>query len=118
MHQVICIGNVSAEAAGEELFLNLTTILHIARGHATGWPNCASGDGTGEISRKQATMVSFGINSIRAKYNTLNYCVGAVENQDIYARAWDGIENTYFALMYEWKCCDMTYNHCSVCALI
>jgi hypothetical protein len=121
VHQVFCIGNVSAEAAGEELFLNLTTvwsILHIARGHASGWPNCASGDGTGKISRKQATMISFGINSIPAKYNTINYCVGAVENQDIYTRAWDGIEKTYFALMEQWKCCAMTYNHCGVCALV
>ncbi len=41
----------------------------------------------GKMSRKQATMIGFGINSILAKFNTLNYCVGAVENEDIYAGA-------------------------------
>jgi hypothetical protein len=44
LHQVFCIGNVALEAAGEELFLNISivwSILHIARGHGSGWPNCA-----------------------------------------------------------------------------
>jgi hypothetical protein len=78
VHEVFCIGNVNPEAAGEEIFLNLTTawsIFHIARGFISGWPICVSGDGTGKISKKQVTMISFGINSIPAKFNTLNYCV-------------------------------------------
>ena len=47
-HEVFCIGNVSPAAAGEEIFLNLTTawsIFHIARGFISGWPICVSGDG-------------------------------------------------------------------------
>ena len=105
VHEVFCIGNVNPEAAGEEIFLNLTTtwsIFHIARGFISGWPICVSGDGTGKISRKQATMVGFGINSIPAKFNTLNYCVGAVENEDIYVRAWEGVQGTFFAFMEKW----------------
>ena len=43
-----------------------------------------SGDGAGKISEKQATMISFCINSIPVKYNTMNYCIGAVENEDIF----------------------------------
>ena len=121
VHEVLCIGNVAPAAAGEEIFLNLSTIwsiLHIARGHVSGWPNCASGDGTGKISAKQVTMISFGINSVPAKYNTLNYCVGAVEKEELLKKAWEGIEATYFALMDNWKCCDMAYSTCGTCALI
>ena len=95
---MFCIGNVSPEAAGEEIFLNLTTawsIFHIARGYISGWPICVTGDGTGKISKKQATMIGFGINFIPAKFNTLNYCVGAVENEDIYTRAWEGVQGTF-----------------------
>ena len=120
-HEVFCIGNVSPEAAGEEIFLNLATcwsILHIARGHVAGWPNCLSGDGTGKVSKRQVTMVSLGINSIPAKFNTLNYCIGPVENQDLFTQAWDGVEKTYFAFMNKWKCCNMSYAHCGVCAMI
>ena len=86
VHEVFCIGNVAVAAAGEEIFLNLSTIwsiLHIARGHVSGWPNCPSGDDTGKISKKQVTMISFGIKSVLAKYNTLNYCVGAVKDVDL-----------------------------------
>ena len=60
MHQVFCISNVELEAAGEELFLNVTTIgstLHIARGNISGWANCASGDVTCKISKRQGTMI-------------------------------------------------------------
>jgi len=120
-HEVFCIGNVSPEAAGEEIFLNVTTfwsIMHIARGHVSGWPNCLSGDGTGKVSRHQVTMVSLGINSIPAKFNALNFCIGPVENQDLFTRAWDGVEKTYFAFMNKWKCCNMSYAHCGTCALI
>ena len=70
------------------------SIMNIARGHLSGWMNCASGDGTGKISKKQCTMISFGINSVPAKYNTLNYCVSAVENEDLFKKAWDGTEAT------------------------
>ena len=98
---MFCIGNVSLDAAGEEIFLNLTTawsIFHIERGFISGWPICVSGDGTGKISKKQVTMIGFGINSIPAKFNTLNYCVSAVENEDIYIRAWQGVQGTFSLL--------------------
>ncbi len=65
-------------------------------------------------------MISFGVNSISAKFNTLNYCVDAVENQDIFTRAWEGVTWTYFALLENWVCsgCGMSANHCCICALI
>jgi hypothetical protein len=56
-------------------------------------------DETGKLSEKQATMVSFGIISIPAKYNILNCTVGPVENQDLFLRAWQGIKATWYALM-------------------
>jgi len=120
-HQVICIGNVSPEAAGEELFLNVSTIwsvLNISRGLASGWPNILCGDGTGKLSRHEATMLSFGITSIPAQFNTLNYCLGPVENCDLYTQSWDGVKTTWNALMKNWLCCDISYAHCLVCALI
>jgi hypothetical protein len=120
-HEVFCIGNVSPEAAGEEIFLNVATvwsILNLGRGLASGWPNVLCGDGTGKVSKYQVTMVSFGITSIPAKFNTLNYCIGPVENCDLYTQSWDGVKSTWYALMNDWKCCDMSYQHCGVCALI
>ena len=63
-------------------------------------------------------MVSFGINSIPAKFNTLNYCIGPVENGDLYIKSWDGVESTWYAIMLKWKCCQLSYAHCRVCALI
>jgi hypothetical protein len=77
-HKVICIGNVAPECAGEEIFLNVTTVWSIlnhdlGRGLQSSRPNRLSGDGTGKISSRQVTFVSFGINSIHAKLNTLNY---------------------------------------------
>ncbi len=91
-HQVIFIGNVSPDAAGEELFLNFATIcsiLNISRGLESGWPNTLCDDGTGKLSRRQATMLSFGITSIPGQFNTLNYCLGPVENCDLYTQSWD-----------------------------
>ena len=120
-HEVFCIGNIDAEAAGEDIFLNITnawSILNLGQGLESGWPNCLCGDGTGKISSKQVTMVSFGINSIPAKFNTLNYCVGPVENADIYVKSWDGVQATWYAFMTKWKCCDLSYAHCRVCALV
>ena len=120
-HKVFCIGNVAPESAGEEIFLNITSmwnILNLGRGLQSGWPNVLSGDGTGKISNKQVTMVSFGINSIPAKFNTLNYCIGPVENGDIYIKSWDGVESTWYDIMLKWKCCQLSYAHCRVCALI
>ncbi len=73
-HEVFCIGNVSPDAAGEEIFLNLTTtwrILNLGPGLASDWPNCLCGDGTGKVSKFQVTMVSFGVTSIPAQFNTL-----------------------------------------------
>ena len=63
-------------------------------------------------------MVSLGIISIPAKYNVLNFAVGPVENEDLFYRAWEGVEATWYALMNNWKCCPMSYQHCRVCALI
>lgn len=63
-------------------------------------------------------MVSFGITSIPARFNTLNYCIGPVENCDLYVQAWDGVQATWYSLMNAWKCCAMSYQHCRVCALI
>jgi hypothetical protein len=120
-HEVFCIGNVAPEAAGEEIFLNLATvwsILNLARGLASGWPNTLCGDGTGKVSKYQVTMVSFGINSIPAKFNTLNYCIGPVENCDIFVQSWEGVSATWYSLMNDWKCCPMSYEDCRVCALI
>ena len=96
-HQTVCIGNVSPEAAGEEIFLNVTTIwsiLNLGRGLASGWPNVLCGDGTGKVSKYQVTMVSLGITSIPAKFNTLNYCIGPVENCDLYTQSWAGVKLT------------------------
>ncbi len=70
-HQVICIGNVSPEAACEELYLKLSTIwsiINISRGLESGWPNTLCSDGTGKLSRHEATMLSFGITSIPAQF--------------------------------------------------
>ena len=120
-HEVFCIGNVSPEAAGEELFLNVATtwgILNLGRGLISGWPNVLCGDGTGKLSKFQVTMVSFGITSIPAKFNTLNYCIGPVENCDLYSQSWEGVKSTWYAFMKDWKCCPMSYAHCRVCALI
>jgi hypothetical protein len=77
--KVFCIGNVAPDAVGKEFFLNLATmwgILNIARAHETGWPVCMSGDGTGRLCSKKITLIFLGVNSIPAKYNTLNYCIG------------------------------------------
>jgi hypothetical protein len=63
-------------------------------------------------------MLSFGITSIPAQFNTLNYCIGPVENCDLYTQSWDGVKTTWNALMKNWICCDMSYAHCRVCALI
>ena len=120
-HEVFCIGNVAPEAAGEEIFFNIATIwsiLNLGRGLASGWPNCLCGDGTGKVSKHQVTMVSFGITSIPARFNTLNYCIGPVENCDLYVQGWDGVQATWYSLMNAWKCCAMSYQHCRVCALI
>ena len=120
-HEVFCIGNVSPEAAGEELFLNVATtwgILNLGRGLISGWPNVLCGDGTGKLSKFQVTMVSFGITSIPAKFNTLNYCIGPVENCDLYSQSWEGVKSTWYAFMKDWKCCPMSYVHCRVRALI
>ena len=120
-HEVFCIGNVSPEAAGEEIFLNVAniwSILNLGRGLASGWPVVLCGDGTGKVSKYQVTMVSFGVTSIPAKFNTLNYCIGPVENCDLYVQSWDGVKATWYALMNDWKCCALSYQHCRVCALI
>ncbi len=37
-----------------------------------------------KVSKYQLTMVSFGINSIQTKFNTLNHCIGLFENCNIY----------------------------------
>ena len=92
-------------------------------GLVSGWPNCLSGDGKEKICNKQVTMVSFGINSIPANFNTVNYCVVPVENADIYIHSYDGVKKTcidesMILMMTEWKCCSMSYNHCRVCPLI
>ncbi len=54
-HEVFCISNISPEAAGEEIFLNLATvvwsILNLGLGLASGWPNCLCIDGTGKVSK-------------------------------------------------------------------
>jgi hypothetical protein len=120
-HEVFCIGNVSREAAGEEIFFNVATvwsILNLGRGLESGWPNVLCGDGTGKVSKYQVTMVSFGITSIPAKFNTLNYCIGPVENCDLFVQSWGGVKATWYALMNDWTCCAMSYQHCGVCALI
>ena len=54
-----------------------------------------SGDGTGRLCCKQITPVSFGVNSIPAKYNTLIYCIGPIENQDLYSHSGDGVKRTF-----------------------
>jgi len=120
-HQVFCIGNVAPDAAGEEIFLNLATmwgILNIARALETGWPVCMSGDGTGRLCSKQITLISLGVNSIPARFNTLNYCIGPVENQDLFTQGWDGVKRTFLAVFRDWKCCHMSYAHCQVCPLV
>jgi hypothetical protein len=48
-------------------------------------------------------MVSFGINSIPAKFNTLNYCIRPVENGDLFIKSWDGLESTWYAAMLKWN---------------
>jgi hypothetical protein len=66
-YKVICIGNISPEAAGEKIFLNLAivwSILNLGLGLASGWPNCLCGNGTGKVSKFQVTMVTFGITFI------------------------------------------------------
>jgi hypothetical protein len=93
-------------------------VLNWGSGLQSGWPNCLSGDETGKVSNKQVTMVSFGINSIPAKFNTLNYYIGPVENGDLFIKSWDGLESTWYAPMLKWKCCHLSYAHCRVCALI
>jgi hypothetical protein len=63
----ICIGDVATESAGKEIFLNITTVWSILnpwRGLESVWPSCLSWDGTGKISNKQVTMVSFRINAV------------------------------------------------------
>jgi hypothetical protein len=120
-NQVFCIGNVSPEAAGEEIFLYVATvwsILNLGHGLVSGWPNVLCGDGTGKVSKYQVTMVSVGITSIPAKFSTLNYCIGPVENCDIYVQSRDGVKATWYALMNDWICYDMSYQHCRVSALI
>ncbi len=103
-HAVICIGNVAEADLGRELFIKLITawnVLNLWRGLVSGWPNTLYGDGTVKFSKKQATMVSLGIISIPVKYNILNYAVGPVENEDLFLRAWQGIEATWYALMQQ-----------------
>jgi hypothetical protein len=120
-HKVFCIGNVAEDAAGEEMYLELANIwgiLNIARALETGWKVCMSGDGTGRLCSKQITLVSLGVNSIPAKFNTLNYCIGPVENQDLYSQAWDGVKRTFLAIMRDWKCCHVSYAHCKTCPLV
>ena len=63
-------------------------------------------------------MVSFGITSIPAQFNTLNYCIGPVENCDLFIQSWDGVKSTWYAFMNDWKCCGMAEADCRVCALI
>ncbi len=84
----------------------------------SGWPNTLCGDGTSKVSKYQVMMVSFGINSIPAKLNTLNYCIGSVENCDIFVQSWEGVSATWYSLMNDWKCCPMSYEDCCLCALI
>jgi hypothetical protein len=120
-HKVFCIGNVAPEAAGEEIFLNLANmwgILNLARAHESGWKVCMSGDGTGRLCSKQITLISLGVNSIPAKFNTLNYCIGPVENMDMFSQSWDGVKRTFLAVMRTWRCCSMAYNHCKTCPLV
>ena len=106
---------------GEEIFLILATmwgILNIARAIETGRPVCMSGDGTGRLCSKQITLISLGVNSIPARFNTLNYCIGPVENQDLFTQGWDGVKRTFVAVFRDWKCCHMSYAHCQVCPLV
>ena len=63
-------------------------------------------------------MIGFGINSILAKFSTLNYFVGAVKNEDIYILAWEGVQGTFFAFVDKWVCCPMAYSTCQVCSLV
>jgi hypothetical protein len=37
-------------------------------------------------------MVSFSITSIPAKFNTMNHCIGPVENCDLYVQSWNGVK--------------------------
>jgi hypothetical protein len=53
-----------------------------------------SSDGTGRVSCKKVTMDSFSVNSIPATFNTLNYCIGQIENKDIYSQRWNGVKKT------------------------
>jgi hypothetical protein len=98
-HAVICIGNAAPEDAGEEQFLNLTTVwnsLNLGLGLRTGWQNTMCRDGTGKLSKKQVTMALMGIVSIPARYNVLNYCIGPVENEVIFFQAWKGVEALWY----------------------
>jgi hypothetical protein len=74
-----------------------------------------SGDCTGRVSSKKVTMVSFGVNSIHAKFNTLDSGIGPVENKYLYLQSWNSVEQTFLAAMLDWKCCAMFYAHCTVC---
>jgi hypothetical protein len=117
-HNVFCIGNVAPNAGGEENFLNLANmwgILNIKRALESGWPVSMSG-----WCSKQINLVSSGVYSIPAKFNTLNYCIRPVENKDLYSQSWDGVKctGTFLAVMRDWKCCAMSYTHCKICPLI
>jgi hypothetical protein len=121
MHKVFCIGNVAPEAEGEESFLDLANmwgIQDIARALESGWQVCMSGDGTGRLCSKQITLISLSVNSITAKYKTLNYCIGPVENMDLFSQSWDGVKRTFLAIMQNWKCCHMSYAHCKTCPFV
>ncbi len=93
-------------------------ILNIARALDSGWPVCMSCNGTGRLCSKQINFVSLGVNSIPAKYNTLNYCIGPVENMVLFSQSWDGSKGTFLAILRDWKCCHMSYAHCKTCPLV
>ena len=94
------------------------SILNLGCRLASGWSNTLCSDGTGKVSKYQVTMVSFGITSIPARLNTLNYCKGPVENCGLYVQSWNGVQATWYSLMNDWNCWAMSYQHCRVCALI
>jgi hypothetical protein len=64
------------------------------------------------------SICRLGVNSIPAKFNTLNYCICPLENKDLFLQGWDGMKSTFLAVFRDWKCCHMSYAHCKVCPLV